>query len=306
MSWIEELFGTELAGSPGFVASRPKTYEEAVAEQREFCTTIGNLKAQGKIPADMTALTVVDSVRKLVPRGFFDKISKVIAEEDGKKKGHRPNPKTVGVDGFGGRSAQMKAALNAAWLDELVPLLEETGTALAFITRESEDPDADVWDKRTGEDFKIGGGKAIVYDSSLLIRVERAGFIKKGVAKDAGDEEKRSAPTYGERHRVTIRKTKLANKQSKYVTSHFHTSNGTLTPVGYDRARDIIELAERFDVMKKAGGWLQWKKKKWQGADNAVVKLTADTETLDAIEAEVREKFDNVNPEEHDENGVVS
>lgn len=304
MSWIEEMFGP-YSTHPGFIASRPRTYEEAVAEQREFCNMIGEAKVKGKLPPDTTALTVVDSVRKLVPKGFFEKVTKAVAEDDAKKKGTRVNPKTVGVDGFGGRGAQIKAALNAAWLDELVPLLEDTGTALAFITRETDDPDADVWDKRSGEDFKIGGGRAIVYDSSLLIRIERAAFIRKGVGKDASDEEKRSAPTYGERHRFTIRKTKIAGKRTKFVVGFFHTSNGTLTQTGFDRARDVLELAENFEIVHKAGGWIQWKKRRWQGLDNAVKKITEDPELLAELESAVRDQFDSINPEEHDEDGVV-
>lgn len=296
MTWIEEMFGPELARHPGFVASRPDTYESAVAEVREFAKRIGEAKEAKKLPPNTTGLIVVDSIRKLVPKGFFDKIA---AETRGK------GDKKTGVDGYGGRGAQIKAAMNAAWLDELVPLLEQAGLALAFITRETDDPDADVWDKRTGEDFKVGGGKSLVYDASLLIRVERASFIKQGVSKDADADERKSAPVYGERHRITIRKTKIAGKQEKYVTSYFHTSNGVLTPVGFDLARDVLELGERVGVLQKSGGWIAWRKKKWNGLDSAVKKLTAEPELLAELEAAVREKFDTVNPEEHDADGVT-
>jgi len=144
-TWVEELLGKDLAHHPGFFAKRPRTYEETVEEVRRFVTTLAEAREAGELPEDTSALVVVDSLRKLVPEGILKKISK----DDG------------GVDGMGGRAAQIKAAMNAAWLDELVPLLEDTGTAVVAIARESEDTNADVWAKRTGQDFKVGGGKAI-------------------------------------------------------------------------------------------------------------------------------------------------
>ena len=57
--------------------------------------------------------------------------------------------------------------------------------------------------------------------------------------------------------------------------------------------------------MSKAGGWIQWKKRRWQGLDNAVKRITEDPDLLAELESAVRDQFDSINPEEHDEDGVV-
>jgi hypothetical protein len=40
--------------------------------------------------------------------------------------------------------------MNSAWMDEIVPLLEETKTAMVIIARETDDPDADQAAKMWG------------------------------------------------------------------------------------------------------------------------------------------------------------
>jgi RecA/RadA recombinase len=284
ITWVEELFHS-YADHPGFSALRPSTYEAAVADVREWATTIGNAKAKGKLPDDCTGLAVVDSVRKLVPKAFYDKIVKAQADADGKQKGTRSNTKTTGVDGVGGRSAQMKAHYHALWLDELTALLDDTGTAIALITREHEDTEADYRDKLAGRDFKVSGGAALIYDSSMLVRVERS-FVW-GPGKEG---EKR--PVYGECHKVTIRKSKVAGMQDREEMAWFCTSNGVLdgVPPGFDAARDIVRLGKKLGVVQ-GDGWLHWQKNRWHGEDAAVRKLTSDPGLSADLEKAVRAAF---------------
>jgi RecA/RadA recombinase len=284
MTFAETIIGRELACSPGFFASRPPTYEQAVKEVRDFVMTVKRVRDEGRVADDVSAIVVVDSMRKLVPANI---LAKILADPDKPRRG-----KDGGVDGMGGRAAQIKAAMNAAWLDELVPLLEETRCAFVAIARETDDMEAEAWE----EDFKVGGGKALTYDSSLLLRVTRAGYVQKGKSGDENADKNR--PVYGERHRVTIRKTKLSAQETKRTLCHFHTSNGVLegVPEGLDRARDVLELAERFGVVRRAGSWYSWERKRWQGEDAAVQKLSGDPETLDAIEAEMRINFAEQSP----------
>jgi RecA/RadA recombinase len=119
--WLQKLMG-EYASSPGFVAARPRNYEAAVDGVREFAETIANARAAGELPEESTGLIVVDSIRKLVPERLLAKIMKHGAEGD---KGS--------IDGAGGRAGQMRAAINAQWLDELVPLLYHTRCAMIFV-----------------------------------------------------------------------------------------------------------------------------------------------------------------------------
>jgi len=277
ITWYETLAKSvgniNLADAVGFSASRPDSYEDAVEEIREWCTAIGEAKAKGQVPADTTGLVVVDSLRKLVPKKFFEKVNNS-QKSDGS------------VDGFGGRAAQMKAALNAAWLDELVPLLDGTGTALIFIARESEDVNADANDKKWGRDFKVTGGKAIIFDASLVIRIERDGWVY------GPGPEGAKKPVYGERHRVTVAKTKISGKDDKTQVAHFHTSNGELVPEGFDLARDVLALACEAGVVTKTSGWLSYAKRRWNGDNQAVKWFVANPEALAELEAKVRATFE--------------
>lgn len=282
IDWIEKLFAGYV-DHPGFSGLRPANYEAAVADVREWATTIGNAKVKGLIPKDVTGIAVVDSIRKLIPKAFFEKVTKRAADDAGKQKGTRPNKKTSELDY---RGAQLKAHLHAIWLDELTGLLDDTGTAMILITREHEDTDADFRDKAAGRDFKVGGGKAIIYDSSMMVRVERS-FIW-GPGKEG---EKR--PIYGENHKVTISKSKVAGMQDREEVGWFSTSNGVFTPAGFDRARDLVRLGKKLDVLKGDSSWISWpsKKQRFHGEDQAVKKLSAEPLLCDALEAELRANF---------------
>lgn len=283
ITWLETLLGP-YADSAGFIAARPKTYEAAVDDVRRVCSTVVDLRAKGKIAKDTSCLFIVDSIRKLVPEDIVDKIKKFGAESD---KGS--------VDGFSGRAAQIKAALNAAWLDELVPLMHDAGCAIAFIAREEDqEPNVGPGQKpklANEQRYKVGGGRALNFDSSMTVRVSRAGFIYMG-----GEDDKKMI---GERHCVDIRKTKVAAKQDRTIRTYFHTSNGEFIPEGFDRARDVVEFAQRVGVVTKPNeksAWLMWGRNRWNGVNSAVRKLTFDVELLDHLEQECRAQFDLATP----------
>lgn len=290
MDWAQAMMG-ETALSPNFFALRPHSYEETVEQVRAFLLELDRARKAGEVDPDTSAIVVVDSIRKLVPKGILEKILK---STEGQK----------GIDGMGGRAAQIKAAMNAAWLDELTPLLEDTRAGFIAIAREAEDPDADPWAKKAGRAFKVGGGKAIYYDSSLVMRVERASFVAEKITNEdykAGARGK----VFGERHRVTIHKTKVAGKDDKQVVTYFHTSNGTMVPAGFDLPRDLVELGVTLGVIKKKGTWLMWGRVKWQGEHAAVRKLHAEPDKLALLEEEVRGAFVVKDALAHDEDGVV-
>jgi recombination protein RecA len=297
--YARQLIGDDLYNHPGFFAHKPKSYEDTIERVRSWLLMIANLRAKGRIPKTTRALVVVDSIRKLVPENILKMImaQQAKAEKEGKKA-----KKGRGADGMGGRGAQIKAAMNSAWMDELIPLLEEAKGTMNAVARETADPDAEKWQKDAGLDFKVGGGTGLFYDSSLVMRAERAGWITDG---SKFEETGQKAKIYGEKIRITIRKTKVAGKDDKQSVCHFHTSNGVLTPAGFDRARDVIELAKQFEIVTGTG-WLSWGKKKLgQGMNNAVKRLYAEPDLLAALEREVRADFANHEPVEHDEDGVV-
>lgn len=284
--WVEKMVGPILSKHPGFVAKRPDTYEKTIADVRNFCITIAEAKEKGTLPEDQAGLIVIDSIRKLVPASIMKQIE---AENE---KGKDADPSR--------RAAQIKAAMNANWLDELTPILERANIAMVVVARETEDPDANAFAKKFGTNYKIGGGKALYFDASLVMRVERASWVQK-----AGKSDTERATIYGERHRVTIGKTKVAGKDDKVVRTYFHTSNGVLVPEGFDFARDVLEMAEKFKVVEKSGSWYAYGNERIGNGDHsAVVNLYKNAENdyddswLARIAAEVRAKFGSNKPEE--------
>lgn len=272
--WTETLLGPELSRSPGFIAMRPSTYEETRGEVRRFCDGVAEAREGGDIGAETPAIIVLDSIRKLVPKNIWDELTR---EAEGKaKRGRGGREQARGIDGMGGRAAQIKAALNAAWLDELIPLLAQTDCAMLCIARQTLDDDGNV---------KIGGGGALVYDSSMVVEIERDSLVTDG-------GEGPSAIVYGERHAVVVRKSKVAGRSEKWPTAYYHSSNGRLVPAGFDRPRDLLDMACTYGVAEKAGGgWISLDGEKLgQGMNKVVSRLHAEPALLARLEAAVLER----------------
>jgi len=221
-TWLSQLMA-EQAINPAFVAKRPKTYEETRDSVKQFAETIGQAKDKGDLDSETTALIVVDSLRKLVPNRMAEALEK--------------EAEKVGLDGMRGMGGAYRAALNSAWFDELIPLLFHTGTALVVVARERKKMNAQPFETQ----YEIGGGESVIYDSSLICRITRE-FVKEG-------EE-----ITGERHLVRISKSKVGGRDGKYTDAHFSTSLGITSPAGFDRARDVLEMALSCGVVEKKAG----------------------------------------------------
>jgi recombination protein RecA len=270
ITWVDAILG-EHSRHPHFFALRPDSYEETMVEVRRFLNTLREQREKKRVPEDTCGLIIVDSLRKLIPKGLLEEI--LAAEQDAGEI-------TAGKD----RRAQLQAKMNSAWVDELTPLLEKAQSGMVAIAREYQDTNADVWAKKAGRDYIVGGGGATYFEASLVIRVERDRWIEVGQGKDR--------KVYGERHLALIRKTKVGGKADRDIKTYFHTSNGNLIPAGFDRARDVLELAEKLNVVERHGAWYSHGENRIAaGMDNAVVNLTANPQWLATIEAEVRATF---------------
>jgi RecA/RadA recombinase len=280
-TWLRQL-GVPI-DNPAFTALRPTNYEQAVDAVKSWAETIGDARAKGEIPKDTTGVCVVDSITKLCPKDLLAKISKAIGDEgDEKPKGPHAKPKR-GIDGAGGRAGQIKAAMNNAWMNQLVPLMGQTGTCIVIITREYENSDTDPW----AEEFVVAGGKNIFYDSSLVVRISLAGQITHG--------EGSAKRTYGERHKVTIRKTKIARKEQRYPVAYFNSSNGVLVPAGFDTPRDYLETAIEVGIVELRGShYVFGKKKLGQGEHNVVKTLHEDRKLFAEIEEATRDSIEKI------------
>lgn len=268
VDWVMKLMG-EMSNSLAFQVHKPTTYEQTVTAVREFVETVVKAREKGRLPADTSALIVVDSLRKLVPERMLDKIEK-------------SNASRSGVDGMSGRLAQYRAALNTAWLDELVPLMAHGNMGFLMVGRESEKVDATLF----SEKWKVGGGQAVQFDSSLTARIERADWIS---VRESGHSK-----VVGERLRVRFRKTKIGSKDDKESVCFIHLSNGVLIPEGFDRARDVLELAKQcgaIDVKRSYYSDVETGEVLGQGDNAVVVKLTKDKEALGRLEASVEAKL---------------
>lgn len=276
LPWVQSLM-KGLERHPGFMALPATTYEQVVGEVRRFCETIAQARASEELTPDTTGLIVVDSIRKLVPENLLKKMLKEVGDDEKPKRGQKAAKKTKGIDGMGGRAAQVKAALNAQWMDELVPLLADTNTAMVIIAREYDNPDPGMY----ARPWKLGGGKALFLDASVDIRVSRS-WVYEG--KDEGKV------VVGERHSLDVHKTKVSGKVEKVPTAYYHTSNGVLVPEGYDAQRDVLELAcDAGLVQRTSNGWYTWGKVRLgNGEGNVVKRLHSDPELFAKVEADAR------------------
>jgi recombination protein RecA len=265
--WLEILLG-QYVDDPRFVASRPESYEQAVDDVRKTALGLKAAREAGKVPPDTTCLFVVDSLGKLVPLDIQEKIRKHAAES-----------KDGSVDGYRGASGMIKAALNKAWLDQLIPLMASTGCAIVFVVRESQDRDATARDRMFGNDWKTTGGSSLLYEASIEIRVSESKVVRE-------DPDDWKSAAVGERHTVEIRKTKVSAREDVVEKCSFATSNGLWTPEGFDRARDLLDLGEDLGVVERGGSWVSFGGRKFQGERRFL--QGADPELLDALEAACR------------------
>ena len=268
--WIEMLFGL-YADDPRFLASRPKSYEQADADVERIANAIGEAKVKGRIPVDTTCLFAVDSMGGLVPEDLIEKMKRAAADS-----------KEGSVDGYNGASGMVQAAMNKAWVRKLVPLMSDTGCSFLGVLREADDRNASPNDRKYGNDWKVLGGRSVIYEGSVVLRVSHAMRIHE-------DKEDRKSAVVGQRHVVQIYKTKVGAKDDETIWTAFNTSNGAWTPEGFDRARDLLDLGEDLDVIKRGGAWIAFGGKRFQGERRFLQGSTP--EYLDALEAACRAKF---------------
>jgi RecA/RadA recombinase len=269
--WLHQLMGEKIVKHPGFIAKRPRTYEETCDAVREIVDVTTAAKAKGELPKDVATLIVIDSIRKLVP----DKLGKKLAAK---------GAQAVGVDGMAGRAAQIRAKMNSDWLDELVPSIYHANIAMTFISREYEAQtdfrDLGKQDAGTGIEYKVTGGKALIFESSLVCRVTRSWVY------DGKDDDKQ---VVGERCQTRFTKTKVGSHEGKWTDGAFHISNGVLTPSGFDRARDVLEIALASGVVKQNKSYFyDWDGQAWHGMKSLVKAISSQPDYMAEMEKRSR------------------
>lgn len=237
--WVRDMLA-RWTDHPFFLAKRPQTYQETVDAVDEV---LDGLTEARRMKPDLATLIVIDSLNKLTPERELETMMR------------------QGADAIDKGWGRVRAQMNQAWVDHLTPLLAAKDVAVLFVAQERAKKDATPDDVRYGSDWEVKGGRGVIYDSSALLRVQRAGWVKEGEAE--------KSPVIGTRHRVRIHKSKvewLGSKEDFY----FHVRNGgDGQPAGFDFGRDLVEVGTAVGVLTKSGGWIRWDggDEKWNGVD---------------------------------------
>jgi RecA/RadA recombinase len=260
--FVSELVG-DLEAMPNFIAKRPSSYEDTIDAVDGFLAYVKEAKRD---QPGLRSICVVDSINKLVPRRELEKIlSKGGSDELAK-----------------GHWGRYRAALNQTWLDHLVPMLSGADCALVLIAQEREEDAENSWG---AAQVKIKGGAALMFDSSLLIRVSKS----KPMFEPSEPKEENIV---GFMHKVRIHKSKVSHMDGRHTDCLFHLSNGRITPAGFDLARDTLHVGKQLNVVVASGSWLTWKKRRWQGEARALAWLAQNNGALVELVADVHGAVD--------------
>ncbi len=274
IDWADDML-RQYARHPLFIGQRPKTYEETIDAVDEVLKKVPAMK---KVRPGIGAVIVVDSINKLTPEHELASF------------------KRLGADAADKGMGRQRANMNQVWIDHLTPLLGSLDVSIVFIAQERTKKDASADDVKYGNDWEIKGGRGLFFDSSLAMRVTRAGYIKRGDGageeKGERDEDARSKePVVGTRHRVRVHKSKV-EWLTRSEDFFFHVTNGKDgKPAGFDFGRDMLEHGVSTGVLERSGGWIRWGGRKWHGVERFVEDVAANGEWIVDVDAEIRERI---------------
>ncbi len=280
--WTRSLLGEYFESGAFSAPTKIGMYEDVRAHVRRWAETIA--EARGKqIPEDTTGVVVIDSINKLVPEALWKELSKSTGAVGGDDTGKswRKGKQKPGIDGMGGRAGQIMAGFNAAWMNEVVPLMADTQTTMVIIARESVEKGEGFF---ADDVIKVKGGNAIKYDSSLWLRI-----VDSPTWQKAPGEEK--SVLVGRKHKIEIRRSKVGPRQEKIPEAAYHTSNGIVSPEGFDRPRDVFELAGEMGVLT-SGPYFKFEAELvGHGEPKALEALRENQDLCFRIEEACRAKF---------------
>jgi recombination protein RecA len=266
--FVEEMIA-DIQNKPNFLGSRPSTYEETIEKVDGFLKKIG---AARKTNPDLKSILVVDSINKLVPARELKKV----LEEGKDRKG---NDKGGGAELSKGHQGRYRAAVNQAWLDHLTPLLAEADCALCIIAQERDEEATSFFKKE--DDVKVKGGKALLFDASMVIRVSKASPIY------FKDSDKTNAGIAGFAHRVRVWKSKVGHMDGRHSDCVFYLSNGKFSKPGFDHAREALTMGVKLGLVNQSGAWFSYDGRRQQGMNSAIEYLNKNPERLVKLLSEV-------------------
>lgn len=273
--YARQIMGDDVYTSPLFRALPVESYEEAMEAVKGFCLNIKEGRDTGELPPRTSGIIVVDSLKNLLPAKVFNQIQELeerAAKEDKEGKGH--------PDGLSGRLGQIQAMYNTIWFVQLAALLANTDCSFVAIARENVKKEGSGMFAR--DVYEVGGGREVMFGPALRVRVERKYLFEE---LEAGKKK----TFVGERHDVSIQKTKISQKLEKIPGCYFHTSNGVLSPAGLDFARDMLELGRELDIIKLSGSTYSFNGRRIvQGAERMRNALRENAELRGEVEHAIR------------------
>lgn len=192
----------------------PETYEESVKRVDQLIKNFRKGRDKGTIDESQGLLIVIDSITKLAPKKELEKVDV-------------------------GKTFPLRALLNTIWLDKLTPIIVKLPILFMMIAHEKQVID----EKSNFKMFKPKGGDALIFDSSMMVHVDKA--KKLTVTRTKGG--KKTSTMIGQQHRARVMKNKLGIVSEEF---YFVMSNGKgSTPIGFDLAREVMHEARLRDGM---------------------------------------------------------
>lgn len=158
-----------------------------------------------------------------------------------------------------------QARMMSKWIRRIVPVISQNNVTVIFINQLR---------KQVGNPYAnpetTTGGMALRFFSTLRIELKRTAYLK-----DKDDV------IVGSEIRVKSHKNKLTNP---FQNTRLKIYNG----YGFSVIADIVDLAEKYNIIEKNGSWYNYKTNSLgQGLDKVFEVLKNDPKTLKAIRDEV-------------------
>ena len=173
------------------------------------------------------------------------------------------------IDGeMGDSHVGLQARLMSQALRKLTAVISKSNCIVIFITQLREKVGIMFGNPET-----TTGGRALKFYSSVRLDVRRTESLKKG------------GEVIGNHVRVKVVKNKIA---PPFKEAEFDIMFGK----GISREADILDLAEKNDIIEKSGAWYAYQGDKiGQGRENAKLYLQEHPEMCLEVERKVREKY---------------
>ena len=147
---------------------QPDTLEEAVSLVDKWISNFRIAKEKGKLEETKGFIIIVDTIHKLVPK---TEMQRLLASND--KLTPAQAIKKIN-DNIAKGWGRYRANLISVQIDKLTPIVGKNDVAFVAIAHENENPNKDNWGE---EDYKVKGGKSLIYESKVRVRITSGGPI---------------------------------------------------------------------------------------------------------------------------------